>query len=74
MMAIERNQLAFSLYCIENLAEELGKDTVEIYDLLKSSGILYDYIVPLYDILHTQSKDYIVEDILEMMRKKGIPS
>ena len=74
MMAIDRNQLEFSLYCVENLAAELGKDTVEVYDLLKSSGILYDYIVPLYDILHTQSRDYIVEDILETMRKKGIQS
>ena len=73
-MAIDRNQLEFSLYCVENLAAELGKDTVEVYDLLKGSGILYDYIVPLYDILHTQSRDYIVEDILETMRKKGIPS
>ena len=73
-MTMDRNQLEFTLYCVENLADDLGKDTVEVYDLLKSSGLLYDYIVPLYDILHTQGRDYIVEDIREAMRKKGVVS
>ena len=73
-MSMDRSQLEFTLYCVENLAAELGRDTVEVYDLLNQSGILYDYLVPLYDVLHTQSRDYIVEDILEAMRKKGIAS
>ena len=71
---MDRKQLEFTLYCVENLAEDLNKDTIEVYDLLKSSGILYDYIVPLYDILHTQGRDYIIEDIREAMRRKGIAS
>ena len=73
-MAMDRNQLEFALYCVENVAEDMGKDTIEVYDLLKSSGILLEYIVPLYDILHTQGRDYIVEDIRDAMRKKGVAS
>ena len=34
--------------------------------------IIY-YIVPSYDVLHTQGKDYIIEDILDVMKKRGLP-
>lgn len=68
---MNRNQLEFVLYCVENLSNEWGKDTIEVYDLLKNSGILYDYIVPVYDVLHTQGRDYIIEDIQEVIKKKG---
>ena len=36
------------------------------------SDLLNSYIVPLYDILHTQSKQYIVDDIIEVMKSRGI--
>ena len=36
------------------------------------SDILNGYIVPEYEMLHTQSKDYIVNDILELMRERDV--
>ena len=69
---MNQSQLEFVLYCVENLADDLGKDTVEVYDLLKRSGVRYDYLVPLYGILHTQGRDYIVEDLRVALQKKGI--
>ena len=47
----------------------MNKDAVDIYDTLKNSGILYQYIFPCYDVLHTQEKDYIVNDIVELMKE-----
>ena len=29
------------------------------------------YIVPCYDVLHTFSKDYIMDDLIGMLKKKG---
>ena len=29
-------------------------------------------IIPEYEILHTQSKDYIVDDIIEVMKERGV--
>ena len=69
---MDRNQLEFVLFCVESLAEDLQKDTREVYDFLKNNGILYEYIVPSYDVLHTQGRDYIVEDIVMAMQKKGV--
>ncbi len=70
-MSMDRNCLEFVLYCVENLANDLKKDSVEVYDLLKNSGVLYEYIVPLYGILHTQGRDYIVDDLKSVLRKRG---
>lgn len=68
-----RNELEFAFFCIEGIAERLHEDPVKVYNALtKDSNLLNSYIVPLYDILHTQSKKYIVDDILEVMKSRGI--
>ena len=43
-----------------------------VYRLLRDSGILMEYIVPGYDVLHTFGKDYLVEDIVSYMKEKGV--
>jgi len=66
-------ELEFTVFCIENTADELALTGAEAYRLLtEKSGILDDYIIPCYDTLHTQGKEYIVNDITEYMREKGL--
>lgn len=66
-------QLEFVIFCIENLAATLHKDGETVYAALKNQGNIIDnYIVPEYDILHTQSKNYIINDILDVMKEKGV--
>lgn len=66
-------ELEFAVFCIESLAAYLGTDARQVYlALTEQSDILYSYVVPGFDILHTQSKDYIVDDILEVMRERGV--
>ena len=36
------------------------------------SNILNDYIVPEYEILHTQSREYIVRELLDVMKERGV--
>ena len=70
---ITKNELAFAVFCIENIAEHLSLRGDEIYFLLtEKSDILDNYIIPCYDALHTQGKEYIVREIVEMMQAKGI--
>ena len=66
-------ELEFTVFCIENVAERLGAKGDEIYKLLtEKSDILDNYIVPCYDTLHTQGKEYIVNDIVDYMQEKGL--
>lgn len=68
-----RKELEFAVFCIENIAEKLGKTGNEVYDILaEKSDILDSYIIPCYDVLHTQGKSYIVDDILSYMKKRGL--
>ena len=67
------DELEFAVFCIENIAIRLGKNAEEIYQMLtEKSDILNNYIIPEYEMLHTQSKDYIVDDIISLMEERGI--
>lgn len=66
-------ELEFAVFCIENLAVALGKESDAVYRSLTGNGdILNQYIVPSYDVLHTQGKDYIINDIREVMEERGV--
>jgi len=64
-------QLDFITYCVGNLADRLNMSASKVYNMLRSSDILDGYIVPCYDVLHTFSKDYIMDDLIGMLKKKG---
>ena len=67
------DELEFAVFCIENIAIRLGKNAEEIYQMLtEKSNILSSYIIPEYEMLHTQSKDYIVDDIISLMKERGM--
>lgn len=66
-------ELEFEIFCIENLAVRLQVNPREAYDLLaKKTDLLQTYIGPGYDVLHTQDKDYIVNDLIEALKLKGM--
>ncbi|MDR2579416.1 MAG: DUF3791 domain-containing protein [Fibromonadaceae bacterium] len=68
-----RKEMEFAVFCLESVAEKLGKPGNEVYKMLtEDSDILDDYIIPCYDVLHTQGKTYIVNDILDYMKEKGL--
>ena len=65
--------LEFIIFCIEEVAAKLQLPGNIVYDMLtKKSRILSDYIVPSYDVLHTQGKQYIVDDIISLMKEEGV--
>lgn len=72
--AIENmKELEFVLFCIENIAIKLGIEAQRVYQALTvKSNILHTYIIPEYEPLHTQGKDYIINDILDVLNSKGV--
>ena len=67
-------QLDFVTFCVGSLADALHWSESRVYGALRSSGLLDNYIVPCYDVLHTFGKEYIVEDLTEALREKGMLS
>ena len=66
------SELEFAVFCIENVAAKLGVDAERVYQAFtEKSNILNGYIVPEYEVLHTQSREYIVNDLLDVMKERG---
>ena len=69
MMTTEN--LYFITFCVGSLSEALNKSASQVYEALRSSGLLNDYIIPCYDVLHSFSKEDIVEDLTEALKERG---
>lgn len=63
--------LDFITFCVGSLADALHMSASQVYSALRLSGVLDDYIVPCYDVLHTFGKDYLVEELTEVLKERG---
>lgn len=67
------DKLEFAVFCIENIAIKLKIDADKVYDALaEKSSLLDDYIISNYETLHSLDKEYIINDILDVLKEKGI--
>ena len=65
--------LEFIVFCIENVAARLGTTSDAVYQAwTQKSDLLNQYIVPSFETLHTQGREYIVNDICEVMAERGV--
>lgn len=58
---------SFASLCIDTLAQRLFCSPAVMYRRLKQFNIINDFIFRHYRTLHTQSLDYVVESILEVL-------
>ncbi len=65
--------LEFIVFCIENVAARLGTTSDVVYRAwTEKSDLLREYIVPSFETLHTQGREYIVDDICDVMAERGV--
>lgn len=69
---MKKDDLNFTIYCVGIVAESLGRDERDVYRLMLEGNIIMGYIVPCFDVLHSFSREYIIEDLTQLMRKKGL--
>ena len=69
---LEKKELTFVVFILYALGQHWNMTTPEVYDILNSTGILDDYIIKCYDVLHTLGKEYLVKDITDFVKEKGI--
>ena len=56
-------ELAFASFCIEGTARKLGQPYQEVFARMKRVGMIENYILPNYDILHTESREHVIDNI-----------
>ena len=73
MSEIESSKLEFAVFCIENVAEALGvSGDIAYRKLAVESDILSNYVFKHFDVLHTQGSAWVRDDLLSVMRRKGV--
>lgn len=68
----KEKELNFSIFILYSLAEKWKMRPAAVYKILNTTGIFDSYIIAGYDMLHTQGKEYLVEDITEFVKEKGV--
>ena len=69
---MNKDSLAFVVYMIHRCANQWGLSPAKVYRMLDESGCIQTYLVPHYDVLHTQSSGYVLEDIQQYLQKRGV--
>lgn len=59
--------LTFVSTCIEATARTLGVSYLEVYKRMKRLGMIENYILPNYETLHTESRENLVNDMIDCM-------
>ena len=65
--------MAFVVYIIHCCADRWGVSPAAVYRRLKESGCIDAYLVAHYGVLHTQSSAYVVDDVEQYLKNRGIP-
>ena len=69
---MNKESFSFVIYMIHACSSRWGKLPSKVYTMLQKAGCIDNYLVPHYDILHTQGTNYIVEDIKEYLKIRGV--
>ena len=73
MNVVNKLQLEFLVFCIENYADKYNLDAKKVYNAFKENdNYIKNYIINNFDVLHTQGKNYIVDDLNRILNEKGI--
>lgn len=60
-------EMAFVATCIEATARTMGISYSEVYNRMKRLNLIDKYIYPCYGVLHTESRENIVKDLMNCM-------
>ena len=68
----EKNIALFVAFCIEEYGAAKGMSGEQVLDLFSKYGLV-DYLSEFYDVLHTQGRQWLIEEIdeyIEIRRNK----
>ena len=61
--------MSFVASCIEVVADKLNVDYAEVYERMKAVGMIENYIIPHYDVLHTESRANVTAGMIDTLKR-----
>lgn len=69
---ISKRELEFATFCVEILREKNNITSKEAYLLLtKESSVMQDFLLPNYEVLHSQSREYILDEMMKLLQEEN---
>lgn len=62
-------RMGFVASCIEDVADRLGVDYTEVYGRMKAVGLIENYIIPHYNVLHTESRENVTSGLIDTLTR-----
>ncbi|MDO5319971.1 MAG: DUF3791 domain-containing protein [bacterium] len=67
LSTFDGRRIHFAVMAIESAASKLGITSREMHDRLKAQNLIHNRLIRRYEVLHTQSREWITEDIIETL-------
>ena len=61
-------KIRFAIMAIESGARKLGIDGRQMHDRLKAQDLIHKRLLGRYETLHTQSRQFVADDIVETLQ------
>lgn len=61
--------MGFVASCIEDVADTLGVDYLEVYQRVDAVKMIEVYIVPNYEVLHSESRKNVTEGLIDTLKR-----
>lgn len=72
MSEIERRKIDFSIFLLYRLADRFQQPAAHLYHELEQAKVFEEYVIPYYDVLHTLGEEYLVDDVADYARNRGV--
>ncbi len=69
---MDKDSFSFVVYIIHACAHKWNMMPSLVYQKLQSAGCIAGYLVPHYDILHTQGTGCVVDDVEKYLEVRGV--
>ena len=61
--------MSFVASCIEDVADKLSLDYMEVYERMKAVGMIDKYIIPHFNVLHTESRENVTAGMIDTLKR-----
>lgn len=63
----EYDKIHLVIMAIDKASRKMNIPKTELYDRLNKQNLIHDRLIGMYNILHTQSLDFVADDIIETL-------
>ena len=61
--------MGFVASCIEDVADTLGMDYLEVYQRMDAVKMIEEYIILNYEVLHSESRKNVTEGLIDTLKR-----